>query len=281
MLDRDHFGLSTTGVFRLFLLLAAGFWLSACASTGPRYASGSSAPASVSAHHGGATAHGTMKPYEVAGRWYTPEPQPHYNEVGVASWYGYGHEGRTTANGEAFDTEVVAAAHKTLPLPCYVEVTNLTNGRKLKVRVNDRGPFVDGRIIDLTHAAAQKLGYAGDGVTKVRVRYLGPAEPESRQARAAARPAPKPDVVMAAFAGQGPTTPGAFAVQAGAFSDRERAERAAFQLGQGRVKPLTRGMTTVYRVVLGPAPDARAAEALRVHATKLGYADAKVIPADF
>ncbi len=275
MFDREHFGLSTTGVFRLFLLLAAGFWLSACASASPHYQVGSAAPA-VAQHHGGQSGvlRGTMKPYEVAGQRYTPKDQPRYNETGVASWYGYGHEGRTTANGEAFDTELVAAAHKTLPLPCYVEVTNLQNGRKLRVRVNDRGPFVDGRIIDLTHAAAEKLGYAGQGTTKVRVRYLGPAEPSAVSPRA-------PAVVMAAFATAAPRRNAAFAVQAGAFSQRDNAEHAARVLGQAKVTPVTRGLTTTYRVVMGPASDARAAEALRARAAKLGYADAKVIRADF
>jgi rare lipoprotein A len=113
------------------------------------------------------------KPYEVNGRWYTPREQPHYDEVGTASWYGYQHEGRPTANGEVFHKDVVSAAHKTLPLPSIVEVTNLSNGKKLRVRINDRGPFVDGRIIDLSQEAARRLGFEGQGVTKVRVRYLG------------------------------------------------------------------------------------------------------------
>jgi rare lipoprotein A len=172
-MDREHFGLSTTGIFRLFLLLAAGFWLSACGSVGPRYAVSNEAP-----RHGSADGlRGTMKPYQVAGRWYYPAQKPRSVEVGTASWYGGGHEGPTTANGEVFDTDLVAAAHKTLPLPCFVEVTNLDNGKRIKLRVNDRGPFVDGRIIDLTHAAAVKLGFADKGTARVRVRYLGPATP--------------------------------------------------------------------------------------------------------
>jgi rare lipoprotein A len=118
---------------------------------------------------------GTWKPYQVGGRWYVPQEQPNYNEVGLASWYGGHHQGRPTANGERFDKDMVSAAHKTLPLPSVVEVTNLDNGRKIQVRVNDRGPFVDGRIIDLSQEAARRLGFEGKGLARVRVRYVGEA----------------------------------------------------------------------------------------------------------
>jgi rare lipoprotein A len=133
---------------------------------------------------------GTMRPYEVGGRWYYPAEQPHYNEVGLASWYGYGdgYGCRATANGEQMDPEALTAAHKTLPLPSMVEVTNLENGRKARVRVNDRGPFVAGRIIDLSPGAAQKLGIYGKGSARVRVKYIGPADPEAHASPAAWRP---------------------------------------------------------------------------------------------
>lgn len=123
---------------------------------------------------------GTMKPYEVGGHWYYPAEQPHYNEVGLASWYGYGdgYGCRVTADGEMMDRGALTAAHKTLPLPSMVEVTNLETGKTIKVRVNDRGPFVAGRIIDLSRAAAEKLGIYGKGTAKVRVRYVGPAGPK-------------------------------------------------------------------------------------------------------
>ncbi|WP_287103456.1 septal ring lytic transglycosylase RlpA family protein, partial [Brevundimonas sp.] len=96
---------------------------------------------------------GTMRPYQVRGRWYTPKEQPDYDEVGLASWYGDAFNGRPTSTGERFDMRQLTAAHKTLPLPGLVEVTNLENGRRIVVRVNDRGPFVDGRIIDLSRGA--------------------------------------------------------------------------------------------------------------------------------
>jgi len=123
-----------------------------------------------------ANAHGTMKPYQVHGKWYVPKDDPHYDEVGIASWYGPQHQGRPTADGEIFDMRRPSAAHKTLPLPSIVEVKNLENGRKIRVRVNDRGPFADGRIIDLSREAADELGFVQKGTAKVRVRYIGRAD---------------------------------------------------------------------------------------------------------
>ena len=112
------------------------------------------------------------KPYKIAGRWYTPKEDPYYDEVGVASWYGKKFNGRATANGEVFDMDDFSAAHKTLPMPSYVKVTNLKNGRSLVVRVNDRGPFVSERIIDLSRRAAQELGFLKQGTTRVRVKIV-------------------------------------------------------------------------------------------------------------
>lgn len=159
---------------RAAAVLLACLALAACAS--PRYAARDpqpSGPSRSSAPGGRVT--GTMKPYQVRGKWYTPRHDPDYDEKGVASWYGEQFHNRNTANGETFDMDLVSAAHKTLPLPSIVEVTDLDTGRKIRVRVNDRGPFVDGRIIDLSKAAAEKLGIARKGVARVRVRYIGPA----------------------------------------------------------------------------------------------------------
>ena len=127
------------------------------------------------------TVSGTMKPYTIRGKTYTPRHDPGYDEVGLASWYGGKHHGRMTADGEIFDMNAPSAAHKTLPLPSIVEVKNLENGRKIKVRVNDRGPFADGRIIDLSKEAARQLGMLEQGLAKVRVKYVGPAERKSRK----------------------------------------------------------------------------------------------------
>lgn len=115
------------------------------------------------------------KPYKVAGRWYTPKHDPNYDKTGKASWYGPNFHGRQTANGEIFDQFAISAAHPTLPLPSYVRVTNLANNRSIMVRVNDRGPFVHGREIDLSARAADMLGYRNKGIARVRVKYVGPA----------------------------------------------------------------------------------------------------------
>ena len=114
-------------------------------------------------------------PYKIGGRWYRPKEQPNYNRVGVASWYGELFHGRYTANGEIYDMNALTAAHPTLPMPSYVHVTNLRNGRALVLRVNDRGPYAHDRIIDLSRRSARALGFERDGTVKVQVRYLGPA----------------------------------------------------------------------------------------------------------
>lgn len=121
---------------------------------------------------------GTYKlgnPYSVAGRWYVPREDHGYDRSGVGSWYGDDFHGRRTANGEIFDMHALTAAHPTLPMPSYAYVTNLQNGRTILVRVNDRGPYVRDRIIDLSHASARALGYDGAGRAQVRVRYAGRA----------------------------------------------------------------------------------------------------------
>ena len=111
-------------------------------------------------------------PYQINGVWYYPRVDYDYDKTGVASWYGPGFDQRPTANGEIFDMNAVTAAHKTLPLPSVVEVTNLQNGRALQLRVNDRGPFVGDRLIDVSRRAAQLLGFAEQGTAPVRVKIL-------------------------------------------------------------------------------------------------------------
>lgn len=115
------------------------------------------------------------KPYQVAGVWFTPKEQPNYDRKGTASWYGEDFNRRKTSNGEWFDMNRLTAAHATLPLPSYVKVTNLDNGREVVVRVNDRGPFVDTRVIDLSKRTAEVLEFKNKGKTQVRVQYIGPA----------------------------------------------------------------------------------------------------------
>ncbi|WP_142416763.1 septal ring lytic transglycosylase RlpA family protein [Bartonella massiliensis] len=115
------------------------------------------------------------RPYQIKGKWYYPEHDPTYKRVGEASWYGSDFHGRLTANGEIYDMNLLTAAHPTMPLPSYARVTNLKNGSSLIVRVNDRGPFMKDRIIDLSKQAAAILGYVDKGVADVKVEYISEA----------------------------------------------------------------------------------------------------------
>ena len=156
------------GAVHAVILILAVASLTACAT----------APEAVRENGGG-----TMRPYAVNGVWYYPKAQPDYDRQGLASWYGGAEQQHPTADGEIFDMNVASGAHTTLPLPSVVEVTNLDNGRRIRVRVNDRGPFVKGRIIDLSRQAAKDLGFYERGTALVRVRYVGPA-PRRRYAEA-------------------------------------------------------------------------------------------------
>jgi rare lipoprotein A len=146
--------------------------------------------------------------YTIAGRVYTPAVDPQYREEGIASWYGRDFHGRRTANGEIFDMDAISAAHPTLPIPSYVRVTHLGNRRSIVVRVNDRGPFKDDRLIDLSKKSAELLGFGNNGLGRVRVEYVGPASldgSDDRRLLATLRqdgsPAPAPSSVMVASVG--------------------------------------------------------------------------------
>jgi rare lipoprotein A len=153
---------------------------------------------------GGAYRVGT--PYTVGGRTYVPSENPHYVAVGLASWYGDDFHGRYTANGEIYDLSAISAAHPTMPIPSYARVTNLDNGRSIVVRVNDRGPFVANRIIDVSVKAARLLDFYDRGTTRVRVEYIGRAPLEGSSDRILQatlrenRPAPDPRTMTLADA---------------------------------------------------------------------------------
>jgi len=146
------------------------------------------------------------KPYTVAGKTYVPEEDVNYRAEGMASWYGDAFHGRLTANGEVFDMASLTAAHPTLPIPSYARVTNISNGKSLIVRVNDRGPYHGNRLIDVSNRAADLLDFKGNGVARVRVEYVGRAPLEGsddRQLVATLRtgePAPSPSMVRVASA---------------------------------------------------------------------------------
>ena len=149
---------------RLILVALAVATLAGCAGKSP------SAPTS--------TGYKVGKPYQIAGVWYYPHVDYEYDETGIASWYGPGFHGKKTASGETYDQNGLTAAHRTLPLPSMIRVTNLANGRQITLKVNDRGPFAHGRILDVSRRGAQLLDFERTGTAKVRVEIL--AE-ESRQ----------------------------------------------------------------------------------------------------
>lgn len=144
------------------------------------------------------------KPYMVGGRMYVPEEDVNYRAEGLASWYGPDFHGRLTANGEVFDMHSMSAAHPTLPMPSYIRVTNLGNNRSIVLRVNDRGPFHPGRLVDVSVKAADMLGFQGNGTARVRVEYVGRAPLEGSDdgllmaTLRQGQPAPPPSLVMVA-----------------------------------------------------------------------------------
>lgn len=290
------------GTFRATLVLSLALALAAC---GGRPGLQTTAPAPVQRGPVPDAPVKIGKPYQIGGIWYYPADEVGYDEVGLASWYGDAFHGGPTANGERYDMNMVGAAHKTLPLPSYVEVTALDTGRKVLVRVNDRGPFVANRIIDLSRRAAEELGITRQGVARVRVRRVYPGEAdrlalrsghpaserviESRavlaslddrfqrwlavQSRPAApaQPAEVRNVASAAPLFSAGAIGGYF-VQVGAYGDRMRADTLAEQLG-GSVD--TAG--NIYRVRIGPYFDESLALAALARTQGQGYQDARLI----
>jgi len=210
----------------------------------------------------------TGKPYRVAGRTYYPlSTASGYDQTGMASWYGRDFHGKLTANGERYDMHALSAAHKTLPLPSLVRVTNLENGRSVVVRVNDRGPFVKRRLIDLSWAAANALGYAGQGTARVRVQSLDTASPPPVSAQLLPKqPAPS-------LAGM--------YVQLGAFAQPDNASKLKTSLSAQypsiRVQPFIHSMQTLYRVRIGPFSDVQTIEHTVLSLQQQGYSNAVVV----
>ena len=243
-------------------------------------------------------------PYKIKGKRYLPEESFTYVEEGDASWYGEYFHGRLTANGEIYDMNAMTAAHKTLQLPTIVRVTNLQNGNSVIVRVNDRGPFVDDRIIDMSKGAAEVLGFREQGITPVRVEVLTDASKhlqELAQARAtvgemdsmvAALNIDKQDSlppVQTATAIQPPVRPAATAIsgnpgswflQAAAFGDASNADRARSQLqhlGPTVVIPRPKGDQTLYLVRVGPYDTKQKAQSALDRVREVGFDDALVV----
>ena len=195
--------------------------------------------------------YGNHSPYTVLGKSYTVLPSSKgYHERGIASWYGSKFHGRRTSSGELYDMHLATAAHKTLPLPTYAEVTNLDNGRKMIVKINDRGPFHEGRIIDLSYAAAIKLGVDKTGTARIDVRAID------------VKTSKRSSVKLA---------DGTF-LQVGAFSKKKTAKDLAGKMEAARLKPVSiqksRGL---YKVWIGPYDTEMQIEASARRVVELGY----------
>jgi rare lipoprotein A len=202
--------------------------------------------------------------YSVQGRRYALLPTPEgYVERGVASWYGPGFHGVSTSMGEAYDMYAMTAAHKTLPIPCYARVTNLVNGRSVVVRINDRGPFVANRLIDLSYTAAAKLDMLRAGTAMVEVRVVTPNDPQS-QALTRSTETPPPTLYVQA---------GAFAVAGNATGLQQRLQQAG--LSNTLILPPQPGHH-LYRVRLGPVNSVADFDALAARLATLGVPDARL-----
>jgi rare lipoprotein A len=238
---------------RRFVLMSWCLLLAACGTTGHR----------VSVEPGSPGQRPWQRPYTVDGERYVPLATAEgYREEGLASWYGAEEHGGPTSNGETFDMYQPTAAHKTLPLGCYLRVTNKMNGKQIVVRVNDRGPFVPERIVDLSYRSARDLGIVESGVAPVLIEVVSPGSGPSRSACA-------------------PAAAGAYTLQVASFADPEAArqlsERLRKDLSFSTVREVETGKGRFYRVQAGRFPSRAAAEEARVALAGSGYPDAFIV----
>lgn len=215
--------------------------------------------------------YGNPASYEVFGkRYYTLSESQGYSARGIASWYGSKFHGRRTSSGEPYDMYAMTAAHKTLPLPSYARVTNLKNNRSVVVKVNDRGPFHDNRLIDLSYSAAWKLGITGEGTGLVEVTTVEAGQPE-----------PKPRRIAAPVSKRRGALPELF-LQVGAFGDSNNANRLKTRLEeQLKTSVLIHGNDSpnnrVYRVQVGPIASVEMADHLSQRLSQLGIENPHVV----
>ena len=240
-------------------------------------------------------------PYKIAGKWYTPAANPNYNQVGVASWYGPGFHNKKTANGETYNMNALTAAHTTLPMPSYVRVTNLENNRSLLLKINDRGPFVDDRLIDVSRRGAQLLGFEKRGTTRVRVEAV---EGPNAQVNVVRSEGPPPiqkqevgrvdisslevieplqilvepsQVISSTIL---PKDSGNTYIQVGAYSKIGSASRvmtAVSHLGDIGMESIQLNGRKIYRVRIGPLKSSDFASSTLAKILKLGHSMANVV----
>lgn len=242
-------GIIATGVFFLFIVVG-------CAQKAP-----TTPPVRPS---------GYPKPYKIGKNWYQPVPHARdFRQTGKASWYGKKFHGRKTANGETYDMYAITAAHKTLPFNTYVRVHNLKNGKTTKVRINDRGPFVRGRIIDLSYTAAKDLGVVGPGTAPVELVALGTAAAKTPQSGSEPKYIPQDYYT------------GNFTFQVGAFQDRQNAERLKEKLDPKyknvHVKTFDNGSEIFYRVRVGKCSTLEKADEYERILADDGFKDAFIV----
>jgi rare lipoprotein A len=295
---------------RLAACVAAAL-LAACTAAPRRVPAPAPAPATSPGGDGtrtdGHANHGNPPFYEVAGQRYTVlASAADYLERGVASWYGPDFHGHSTSSGETYDMYAMTAAHRTLPLPCYARVTNLANGRSVVVRINDRGPFVGNRIVDLSYAAARALDIVRTGTAFVELRTLGDTQGTEASLAAAAMPLPAPAAAADAAPAAAPAaTPasapaptsmpapvplpsppeagpaGAIYMQVGAFAGEANARRVVERLAQAGIAKVstttveTHGQT-LRRVRIGPLASVEEFDHLDAQLTALGYPEARL-----
>ena len=264
------------------LLLIAG-----CSSHGTPELSGLSpkAQAVVIKQYGGVYKVGN--PYQIMGKWYYPKEDYHYSEIGTASWYGDDFHAKRTANGEKYDMNTLTAAHRTLPLPSIVRVTNLENGRSLVLRVNDRGPYAKERIIDISKRGAQLLGYQTKGTAKVKVEIMAD-ESKALKAALLSQNAETEKYIAKIKAADSEVRvqnkdsalTDKYYIQAGSFSQRDLAlnfEKKLKKFGQTEIAEASVNGTLYYRVRLGPLENENVAGEKLLNIQSAGFHDARIV----
>ena len=264
--------MTTTARFSRLALVAGLLVLGGCSlssrDSGPSRQMNFSHLENAVPKHEKRTRAGNPATYVVLGkRYYVKKESTGYVERGPASWYGKKFHGRKTSNGEIYNMYAMTAAHKTLPIPTYLQVTNLDNGKSVVVRVNDRGPFHGNRIIDLSYAAASKLGYASNGVGNVELRAIEPGQATTTTASRSSTPAP---VARAAS-----TSSNQLFLQLGSFISQYNAESLRAQLALNNVTSAEVQRTevdrkSIYRVRIGPIASTEEADSLASRIHKLG-----------
>jgi rare lipoprotein A len=294
LIRRAGHSLSPARTARFITLCAAAAVLTACGSNNSRYTqsqdSAPDRPIDVSQVKDAIprlepkSRYGNPPSYVVRGkRYHTLASSTGYSARGIASWYGTKFHGHRTSSGEPYDMYQMTAAHKTLPLPTYARVTNLRNGKSAIVKINDRGPFHDNRLIDLSYAAASKLGILGKGTGLVEVKVIDPGTYAQQQSpkRQITASKPKTDQRLATTA---PAEKPSLYLQVGAFSNRSNAERLQSQLSTNAGLPgklhIIEGFSNqqrVYRVRIGPLASVESADQLAETLSNQGIRTPRVV----